>query len=59
MLQAKARMTDKITLGGIGYLLAGITVFVTVMGAMVAGKRHMTLGACRRGWACIGDAGHR
>ncbi len=35
MLQAKARMTDKITLGGIGYLLAGITVFVTVMGAMV------------------------
>jgi len=28
-------MTDKITLGGIGYLLAGITVFVTLMGAMV------------------------
>ncbi|MBN9050033.1 MAG: hypothetical protein J0H78_11260 [Rhizobiales bacterium] len=28
-------MTDKITLGGIGYLLAGVTVFVTLMGAMV------------------------
>ena len=35
VLRTKATMTDKITLGGIGYLLAGVTVFVTLMGAMV------------------------
>ncbi|HWM84040.1 MAG TPA: hypothetical protein VNQ56_18425 [Pseudolabrys sp.] len=28
-------MADKITLGGIGYALAGLTLFVTIMGAVV------------------------
>lgn len=31
----KIDMADKITLGGIGYALAGLTLFVTIMGAMV------------------------
>jgi len=31
----KVGLASRITLGGIGYLLAGITLFVTIMGMMV------------------------
>jgi hypothetical protein len=42
----KIGMADKITLGGIGYALAGLTLFVTIMGAMVvweytSGRVHL------------------
>jgi hypothetical protein len=35
MKSLKSVMTDKITLGGIGYFLAGVTLLVAIMGALV------------------------
>lgn len=42
----KVGLAHRITLGGIGYVLAGITVFVTIMGVMVvsdytSGRSHL------------------